>query len=419
MENNVEVMNNYSELKPHNKFNICFVNKFNWLAAAPMGTVSVMMSYALANNGNDVTLYIGGEHDPDPQKTLRSKYGLEPIENLHLQVIPRSKYGTNSKFAMNLYFKAFQHIIANHKKGKQLIIISRNTNFLPLMWLLKKITGAQTFFESHSFHNRAHGGRKWMGIVPRVNDIQPWFYEYFILPRLTGILCITKRQMRLYKSVMPSVSSVFLPLGSPNTEKTDLATVRARDPRKFVYCGRLTGHLDIATFFEALSVCKKNGVTLTWYGLSDKDKITLSSFALKHNVNDSVFLEGRIPYQELRKKMVADFGIGLANYNNDYISAVLTCPTKIVDYYTAGLPVIATKISTVTDILTNEQEGLVYRYGDTQSLVKCIERMISDKDLYLKMHENCLKSAEYFSWQNRAARLVSFAAECADKKTGK
>ncbi len=376
-----------------------------------MGIVSVLMSHALASTGNEVTLYISGVNDPNPSKTLESKYGFAKPDCLNLEILSKSKLFKNTKISIYFYFKAFLHILQNRKHNENLVIISRNTHFLPFMYLLKKIIGAMPFFETHSFHNRARKERKWFGIVPHFSALQSWLFEKIILPHLNGIICITRRQIRLYKLIAPSLPSIFLPLGSPNPEILNQTTLN-RDPKKLLYCGRLTPYLDISTLIDALSLCKDCGVTLTWFGLSEKDKNTLLSLAEKINVTNSIIVESWISHQDLLEQMKTEFGIGLATYSNDFISSVLTCPTKIFDYFAAGLPVIGSSIGTVKDILTDGQEGLLYTPGDKHSLHDCILKIVHNKELYFTMQNNCLKSAKRFSWSNRAKNFISFAEKC-------
>jgi glycosyltransferase involved in cell wall biosynthesis len=392
--------------------NICFVNKFNWLGAAPMGTVSVMMCHALASTGTNVTLYISGDPDPNPQKTLQNKYGLAPLESLRLQVLPKSLFKRGSKFAFYLYIKASLHIIRNRDKREKTIVISRNTNFLPFLWILKKLAGASVYFESHSFHNRAKGERNWLGIVPNFHDIQPWFLEKLFLPHMNGLICLTKSQSRLYKAVMPSLPAVVLPLGSPKSTLNINQPLKTRDPRKLVYCGRFVSNIDVDTLLEALHLCKSIGVTLTWFGLSDAEKITLRTRAADYDVTNSVFAESWLTHQDLRNKLSTEFGIGLATYKKNYITAVLTSPTKIFDYYAAGLPVIGSKINTVSDVMEHGREGLLYTAGNKESLYQCINQIVSDHEKYAIMQKNALQSAEFYSWESRAKRFISFTEEC-------
>ena len=54
---------------------IFFVNKFNWLAASTMATVSTMSTYSMAEAGQDTSLIIEGDITEDPNKILSGKFG--------------------------------------------------------------------------------------------------------------------------------------------------------------------------------------------------------------------------------------------------------------------------------------------------------------------------------------------------------
>jgi glycosyltransferase involved in cell wall biosynthesis len=178
-----------------------------------------------------------------------------------------------------------------------------------------------------------------------------------------------------------------------------------------VYCGRFVNTIDVSTLLEALQLCKSIGSTLTWYGLSDTEKKTLLTLAAKYGVENSVFTENWIPHQELQYKLSNEFGVGLATYKNNFITSVLTSPTKIFDYYAAGLPVIAPNINSVKDIMTDRKQGLLYTAENKDSLYQCIYRIVNDPEMYCQLQKNSLQSAEFFSWENRAKRFINFAVQ--------
>jgi hypothetical protein len=245
---------------------ICFVNKFDWLGDGPMGKVSVLMCHALSLLKCKVTLHISGDKKLNIDELLENRFSIERNKYYNLQVIPRCFVKKFNKFAFRFYLYSSIIIFFKKKPDERLIIITRNTNYLPFLWVLKKLTGALVFFESHSFHNRARAERKFLGIVPSFSSLQSWIYECAIIPQIDGVICMSKRQRKLYKVIAPDTPSVTLPLGSYSTKDGNIIK-SDRNPGNLVYCGGLNCHVDLNVMLAALEICQCENVRLTWYGL--------------------------------------------------------------------------------------------------------------------------------------------------------
>jgi glycosyltransferase involved in cell wall biosynthesis len=112
--------------------------------------------------------------------------------------------------------------------------------------------------------------------------------------------------------------------------------------------------------------------------------------------------------RDLRSYIIDNATAGIAAYRSDYRSEVVTSPTKIFDYFSLGLPVIAASMPTITSVMSDGREGLLYKAGDPESLADTIRNLLSDQSRYCEMHKNALRAAEEFSYSNRAKRLISF-----------
>jgi len=92
------------------------------------------------------------------------------------------------------------------------------------------------------------------------------------------------------------------------------------------------------------------------------------------------------------------------------ISDVFVCPSiidskgeteglgvVIPEAMESGLPVIATSVGGIVDILKNEVNGLLVEQKNPKAIAKAIERIFSDEDLKKKMIENSKKTVNEFS----------------------
>jgi L-malate glycosyltransferase len=61
-------------------------------------------------------------------------------------------------------------------------------------------------------------------------------------------------------------------------------------------------------------------------------------------------------------------------------------------------PIISTKVGVSTEIIENKINGILYDYGDIDCLCESIEKLKNDKELYLKILENCKSTySKYFN----------------------
>ncbi|NTV45402.1 MAG: glycosyltransferase [Chlorobiales bacterium] len=393
-------------------YTVFFVNKFNWLDASPMATVSTMSTYALSEHGCNTTLIIEGDPRVDSNTILKEKFGLAPLPNYRVQLFRRRLFG-KIKSSHAFYWRAVRHIIQSPKSQKT-IIISRNTTFLPYLFLLKKLFGYEVFFEAHGYHGPVMlpelPPRPPMSFGARYSAYR--FLERFFINSCSGLICIIGMQRRLYEADFVKIPTVVLPLGS---RKDHIVSGENSNRPKFaakrvVYIGRLTSHIDVDVMMKALKLCHLHGITMMWVGLKSGDFPILEQHMKLHGVPDEAFIrKGWMPHKEMIECLLSEASAGLATYKLTFRSAAVTSPTKIFDYYSIGLPVIGVRVPTVAEIVQDGIEGTLYEPGSAESLANAILAMFSSKSRYEDMQEHALNAADFYSWQSRAKRLLDFA----------
>jgi glycosyltransferase involved in cell wall biosynthesis len=386
------------------KYIFYFVNKFSWLEATPMATVSTMSTYASAQQGYQSTLIIQGDPQIDTNKILKDKFGLMPIPNYSIHLIKRNilRY---LKVTWIFYIRACL-IILSDKKDAQKIVISRNTTFLPYLKILR-FFGCKTYFESHSYH----GDLTIAGVPPRpkrrVFELSSNYrrIERLFLNSCKGLICIARPKCELYKKDFLKIPAIVLPLGAKAEKPRNLPEF---EKRHLIYIGRLTPYVDVNVMIEAMKIFRSAGIQLTWIGLPEKDRLILNNKIQEHRLTDVFQVKGWMPHHEMVQYIQNEAGVGLACYKLMFLTAVLASPTKVFDYFAMGLPVIASRMPTTEDILEEKKHGFLYNPGNANNLAEMIQKIFSDKNLYNSIQQEVLSAAQYYSWENRAKRLIQF-----------
>jgi glycosyltransferase involved in cell wall biosynthesis len=82
------------------------------------------------------------------------------------------------------------------------------------------------------------------------------------------------------------------------------------------------------------------------------------------------------------------------------------CPVKIFEYMACGKPIVAANLPVVREILTHEEDALLYKVHKPSRLAACLLRLAEDGELQQRLGENAWRKAqEQFSWQRAQTAL--------------
>ena len=72
----------------------------------------------------------------------------------------------------------------------------------------------------------------------------------------------------------------------------------------------------------------------------------------------------------------------------------------MLEALSAGIPVIATDVGSVGEVISNGEDGIIVPSRDVLSLVMAIEKVLSDKTLAERLAKNGKKKASLFTIKN-------------------
>lgn len=88
-------------------------------------------------------------------------------------------------------------------------------------------------------------------------------------------------------------------------------------------------------------------------------------------------------------------------------------PVVILESFAAGVPVIASQISGISDVVRHGYNGWLFEHGNAGDLYARLELFLSSDKLTLsRMKKNALKTAKDFSWESVAERYYNHIREC-------
>lgn len=82
---------------------------------------------------------------------------------------------------------------------------------------------------------------------------------------------------------------------------------------------------------------------------------------------------------------------------------------SLVEAMGVGLPVVATKVGGMKEIVVSGETGYLVGQGDDQELTRCLRELLKDSNLSKEMGgKGRLRALECFSWDRRAADLIRY-----------
>lgn len=94
-------------------------------------------------------------------------------------------------------------------------------------------------------------------------------------------------------------------------------------------------------------------------------------------------------------------------------------PLKLYEYMAAGLPVVASEIGQIGDVVKHEQSGLLYPPGDVDGLATALARLQGDPELAARLGKAAQSQVQTaHTWDHVAARIVALIQQPGQESGG-
>ena len=130
---------------------------------------------------------------------------------------------------------------------------------------------------------------------------------------------------------------------------------------------------------------------------------TLKEMVAELNLNDKVKLLGKLPYMEMMQyTQNADLGLTLDKDTN--INYRYSLPNKVFDYIQAGIPVLASNLVEVANVVKSYKVGEIVESHEPLVIAQKITEMLTE-DKKVAWKENLKAAADELCWEKESLKL--------------
>jgi glycosyltransferase involved in cell wall biosynthesis len=159
----------------------------------------------------------------------------------------------------------------------------------------------------------------------------------------------------------------------------------------------------IVEAFSCLPSPKNYKLSIVGDGCELKD---LKELVKKKSLGEFVEFVGQIPAEKVANYLRAADALVLASYSEGR-------PNVVLESFAVGVPVIASDIEGVHELLRDDKNGLKFKPGDAKELALKIEMLQQNKELQIQLSKNgrefILKN--HLLWKNVGQKYAQFYSE--------
>lgn len=341
---------------------------------------------AFANLGHKVELVVPRrfnfiKEDPFEYYDVEKNFNIVKLPSLDLVKFGRIGFWVQSFLFAQLAF--FYSMLC-----EQDVVYSRDELPIYLLSFFKK----NVFWESH---------------IGKFN-----FITKKLIKKCKGIIAITKGLKDFYTRNGIAKEKIFVAPDGVDLRKfiVGLSKEECRDRLNLPKGKKIiayTGHLykwkganilaDSASFFG-------NEYLFVFVGGTFED---VKKFKEKYSDSRNILIIGQKPHSEIPYYLKSADILVLPNSAQEKISRLYTSPMKMFEYMASGVPIIASDLPSIREILSSDNAILV-KSDDPEDLSNNIYRLLKSITLSGNISSKSLKDVVKYTWESRASNILDF-----------
>ncbi len=280
-------------------------------------------------------------------------------------------------------------------------LLSNDLDTLLPNFLVSRLKSKPLVYDSHEFYT----GVPELQSRPRVQKI--WTrIEKFIFPKLKHVFTVNQSIADLYKNLYGNsievVRNVPFKKVRPQVTKKEMGLPEGK---KIILMQGAGINIDRGAeeMVEALKIVNSDQYLFLIVGSGDVLP-SLKEMVKRYKMEDKVVFTGKVPMDEVvRYTVLADVGITMDKDTN--VNYRYSLPNKLFDYIQCGVPVLATNLVEIRNIIEKYKVGEVISNSDPLYLSKTMVDFLNNESKLAEYKKNALTAAEELCWEKEKIKF--------------
>lgn len=365
--------------------------------------------HALAGAGAQVTL-VGGRRGSISDAEILAPFGLEPHPGLRLVRVPVARVPSRldswfSRVWQASFLCSLAVVLPRILRETQPdVILVRD---LRLAWLLCKLAPSirdRITFEAHDLSSFEAELRGRPSEAARLKAI-----EQAVFQQVGSLITITGELKRLVME-LHGVAEERIAVVPDATRPPHVSPLESDQRSGVYYVGQLYPWKGADTLIEAAALYREPGYVIVGgtedaEGDSDQHVKRLAQRARSLGLASDVHFTGWVPYHEVADRL-RYAAIGVIPLPDTPFGRYFTSPLKLFDYMAAGVPIIASDLPSLREVLHHGSNALLVHPNAPSALAEAIRTLHQDPELARELGNQGFQDVQHFTWEARAARLL-------------
>lgn len=300
-----------------------------------------------------------------------------------------------------LVSRGFTHLAlaARMILSRPAVIHAHDVNTLATAWVARVVTHAKLVYDAHEISTSREGYSSFRRMTA--------FIEGWLMPKAQGTITTTDARAKFFARAYGVARPTVLQNRPRYTEVERTETLRETlgitDSAPIVlYQGGVQQGRGLALLVRAAQ--KVEGAYFVFVGggrlVGELEQLT-QELGIEKRVRfiPTVSLDALPAY-------TASADIGVQPIENTCLNHFTTDSNKLFEYVMAGLPVVATQLPEIRQVVNGFELGLLVPSGDLDALAEAIQRLVSDGALRARYATNARAASERLSWEEQEQKLV-------------
>jgi len=219
-----------------------------------------------------------------------------------------------------------------------------------------------------------------------------------ILKNASAVIALTEHM----KDAMQAIYSrdvIIVPNGINLNEIAEREAEGGNPGKKILFVGRLHPVKGVQYLLGAMSIVHQELPEAKLILVGDgEEREYLESLTDSLGIRECVEFAGRVPHERVQDYMNLAEVFVLPSLSEGF-------PVTILEAMACGLPIVATRVGGVPDIIEDGANGYLINTKNPEQIAEALLRVLQDEELQKIMSNNNRKSAEKYRWDTVAATL--------------